>query len=661
MLFIQNICNPERSNLCHDVHGMPEGLTSNPGGNMRQGVNNIDLFIDSGNPRAVGIDFDGAQNSVVKNIKITSKGGYSGFYNLPGFAAVVGNLEVDGGKYGIGGESFNGSLDSRHPVINNLRLTNQTVAAIANLTPQNRPATIVGFEIIKDSAPAIITTNSNRVPGNGNISFHDGTIEIKNTGSAPIIDNSATASVGLHQVYVKGNKKVVESPNHTLSVPSADWQLISQYSVVDSGAFPSVNVINNKTSVDTVIGAITQKSPDKQFIWNKHFWGYNPWTPDVLLSLSKVNNKVCVATNHPQVTVDDTKEDSTGLQELVNTCQVILLPKGDYLLNSTIRLDKNIEIVGVSNLLSTFYALESWAPNTPSPFFETPNRTDSVIRLFDFSIKHPSTAKRPNNYAIHWQSGYQSVLHNVFINDSINSSKDLSTQNHLDRVFQTWATGNGGGKWYGGINSYGYNKNDPEMHINSRIAKIEGTTQPLQIYGPNPENVNTGITYPDIASQVEIINAKNVAIYGSKYENENPWKITNSKNILLTGVGGRIVFKDSSNVLMYNSSMGQGILVTKNNLKVVEVPLDTPTSLYKDGSFNDSAFDALAYTSSTTPPTSTTAPTPSSFDFNKDTRIDYQDFTLFIQNKLSSNLLFDGNNNHLVDIFDFSELLAKIF
>jgi hypothetical protein len=60
-----------------------------------------------------------------------------------------------------------------------------------------------------------------------------------------------------------------------------------------------------------------------------------------------------------------------------------------------------------------------------------------------------------------------------------------------------------------------------------------------------------------------------------------------------------------------------------------------------------------------TPPTDIPTSSPSSFDFNKDNQVNFVDVKLFIQNQLSQTLLFDGNKNGVVDIFDFSTLVSR--
>jgi hypothetical protein len=49
-----------------------------------------------------------------------------------------------------------------------------------------------------------------------------------------------------------------------------------------------------------------------------------------------------------------------------------------------------------------------------------------------------------------------------------------------------------------------------------------------------------------------------------------------------------------------------------------------------------------------------------SFDFNNDSKVNYLDLKLYIQNQLSQTMLFDGNKNGVVDIFDFSGLISRL-
>jgi hypothetical protein len=79
--------------------------------------------------------------------------------------------------------------------------------------------------------------------------------------------------------------------------------------------------------------------------------------------------------------------------------------------------------------------------------------------------------------------------------------------------------------------------------------------------------------------------------------------------------------------------------------------------------YNDSPIPTNTPPPTTTPsssPNTTLTPTLISFDYNNDNQVNYLDLSLFVDNKLSQTLLFDGNKNGIVDIFDFSGLLSRL-
>lgn len=61
-----------------------------------------------------------------------------------------------------------------------------------------------------------------------------------------------------------------------------------------------------------------------------------------------------------------------------------------------------------------------------------------------------------------------------------------------------------------------------------------------------------------------------------------------------------------------------------------------------------------------TNPTPTPTPRPSNYDFNSDSRINYQDLLLFIHNKLAQVTLLDGNGNGKIDIFDYTGIVHRL-
>jgi hypothetical protein len=88
-------------------------------------------------------------------------------------------------------------------------------------------------------------------------------------------------------------------------------------------------------------------------------------------------------------------------------------------------------------------------------------------------------------------------------------------------------SGNGGGRWY----FWGVDKSGPNENMGYRHLLIDGTSQPLWMYGCNLEK-GKGLT------RCEIKNARNVRIFSVKIETRQPiFKVHNSENIAIFSSG----------------------------------------------------------------------------------------------------------------------------
>ena len=161
----------------------------------------IDVNAGTGNPGAVGISFRAAQSASLEDVKVTATGAFAGIYHIPGRGMGAANVEVDGGQFGI-------ICDGEPPAtVAGAILRNQTQRA---LVARNwGPVTLVGFEIVKETAPAIELMPSGTGMGN-TLCLVDGSIQIRQAGG-PAIDNRNGATMYARNVYVSGADAVVQS------------------------------------------------------------------------------------------------------------------------------------------------------------------------------------------------------------------------------------------------------------------------------------------------------------------------------------------------------------------------------------------------------------------------------------------------------------------
>ena len=95
--------------------------------NFESGIRNFTIDIGEGNSGAVGINFSGSQQSFIEDITINVGDGFAGMMHVPGLASVIGNITVNGGKYGIY-NSWYGYTNGT--TFTNLRLIDQTECSL---------------------------------------------------------------------------------------------------------------------------------------------------------------------------------------------------------------------------------------------------------------------------------------------------------------------------------------------------------------------------------------------------------------------------------------------------------------------------------------------------------------------------------------------------
>jgi hypothetical protein len=140
---------------------------------------------------------------------------------------------------------------------------------------------------------------------------------------------------------------------------------------------------------------------------------------------------------------------------------------------------------------------------------------------------------------------------------------DWSTEQFAVDTRRITITGSGGGRWYANAPSEG-SYWMTTLHEDYRGYLVDGTTQPLSLYGVNVERILSPV-------QSEIRNSSNVSIYYLKseagiaidepvYYLSTTLRIKGSQNIRLFGLGGNVNLTGNRGVLEIENS--DNILVT---------------------------------------------------------------------------------------------------
>lgn len=572
------VCSPawrdQRNNKGKAFHNVVDG---NPAMAMSLGVRNLDFVINPGNPDSIGIRFAGAQDNILSKVGVEFKEtGLAGIYSFIGTNSVVEDIQIKGGKYGFMGG------DARWPTLTNIRLVNQTIAAISG-SAGAMPLSINGFYIEKDTTPVIsdIGINFTYYSGSnsgGSYALSDGIIKIKNPSSTPVIDNREDRQVTMNNVFIHKSSVIIQNEKNVndqvLGNPNG-WIRIKTYAstmgdlTVGDITNRSAMIMDGVKKYAITEGYIAALPPaatvDENQIMQLHSIPADRLpSPDVIISKSKNNIPGYIYLKHKGITPISSqikKEDipssvdfSPQIQAEINSCSstycFILMGKGLYPLKSTVDLKSNTHLFGVTNYLTEIVTNPSWRTDSQTAVLRSPNDPNSKTALGYFKMHYNGNPNVATFNLIHWRSGKDSLVY------GLGSTRSFPNKKYNYDLYKPRAeiliTDNGGGKWYG-VNTSGngiLNKWIP----NYRGIKVLGTTQKLTFYGLDPEDggynclLNTSAcmdsvssTYPPVdpqSIQIEIRNAHNVSIRGFKCEDHNSVHIFNSSNFFASGIGG---------------------------------------------------------------------------------------------------------------------------
>jgi hypothetical protein len=660
----QSDCEPEytqQKSLANTTHGNPAMM-------MAGVVRNLEFVIKSGNPDAIGIRFAGAQDNIISNVKITNESNsYAGIYSIIGTNAVFQDVEIVGGKIGIHGG------DSRWPSINNIKLYNQSLAAIGGLKSAG-PLSINGLEIVKEEAPVIsdainqFSYYSDSYSG-GAYALSDAVITISKNTNKPVFENTGNRQLTLQNVYIKNGSVITTSNSGAVAGNATGWTRVNVFAKVVPGYSTNngLRLENGGSKTTDLISVQTQNvpAPNTGQLLANHAVDRNILpSPDVIIDRSKANDPKYIYTPHKNLSpivsggYTTTSPDHTqALQQIINQtgAEFILIPKGALLISNTIDLKENTKLMGVSNTLTEIITHPKWTTTTATPVLRTPNSTTATTIMAFFKPQYTTDPTKATFNLIHWRSGKNSLAYNLMTRPLFTPAGKLDQFKPRSEYL---ITDNGGGRFFG--IATGAVGESSKWYAGFRGVNIRNTVQPLTIYGLDPEDAGMTCTTSgtckadDSAMQVEIRDAKNVAIRGFKCEDYNSVNAYNSTNIFANGIGGCTdwLYSNVNQALILNMASkfnsgttnraeGNKILFEEmvNNSIVASLRQKTAMAAYQRGNLPDfSVWDRNASTIPTTQPeptitTSPISPTtqPQTWDLNNSGKVDIFDFSYLVK------------------------------
>jgi len=539
----------------------------NTANGFMESIRNLDIEVEEGNSGAVGVSLWGAQNNSILSVRVRLKSGLSGFNGMPGDNSSLSDIEVVGGKHGI--SNFSENQNVKWPTMTNVRLYDQTDAAITNYAGTNWM--ISGLHIRKQSGPAIVPTSGTQTAEN--ITILDGKIEFTGQSQEPAIKNDRNKAIALQNVYFNNASTIIQSPQDTVSGGSG-WRRVETYGYPGQGK----NMVNGEVSTQPYNAGVTSATPPDNLLARHSINPADYPSPDVILGRISAGDRTVAnvwdhgifPTQNGWATLkydagNHTNPDVTEkLQGLINSgVELIFFPRGKYAISRTIEMRENTHLIGIANQSSGLVMSDSWKPtaNNPATLIRTPNSPTASPKISFFRVLYRSDP--PNDHfrgIVHVQSGKT-----VFLDTIVRPHLNNSTQNIQPNI-RILMNNNAGGKFYG----LSLGSNEPRnQHKGYRHLLIDGTTNPLVIYGPNPEDHDF---YGSVGGWgMEIRNARNVAIYGSKTENHNTLYVHDSDNIATLSVSSydNVHFENVPNAI--GSYYPKGIAGHQNQAQLVEI------------------------------------------------------------------------------------------
>jgi len=530
-----------------------------PNISMNQMLVNLDIVIGQGNPGAVALRHQAAEGSAIEDCTIDATHGLTGIQGGIGSGGGSAGVTVIGGRVGL---DFTGYLSGTQPTptITGFTLQGQTEAAIRSTSRQTLVA--AGLKIVADRcAGPLIQVAAGRDVHHGELTLVDS--EIVFTGEtlaqAQRVAIASARGVYLRNVFVRGATQVVVDAEQKTDLPGHPdgWLRIREYAQTKRPRMNQGNEYRYPVYVDgRPVESVRDIEPDQapptdlqaRHLWSAAFANFeSPGAANVKATPYEARG-------------DGRTDDTAALQRAIDEREIVFLPKGCYRLTRPLELRPHTKLIGVGQHLSFLLTTGSDAfsdEENPSPLVRTADTADADTVLAFLGLLVPSDV--PGVQAVHWRCGGRSVVRAVEVLKRATHGfapppRGAGKPAPKPKRPPVLITGHGGGNWYDYHYSTGAG-DAPEY----RQLLVDGATGPLRFYQFSPQHATS-----DYAT--EFRGARNVAIFGTKYEGNHPMLLVRDcDRICLFGHGGNakglsggtlFVFERTPNFLFANGVDG---------------------------------------------------------------------------------------------------------
>jgi hypothetical protein len=524
---------------------------------------NID--IDCGNnPGAFGMYMPTAQRSFACDVTIDCSQAAGGWWGLLGRNGPIMNVTIIGGVEQLVGDIQIAADGNAGIMLCGVTLIPDSRTVTPFKFDDFSTCTIVGFNFLSNGFNGHwIQIQGTGGTGYGNLSLIDGIVD----GGNRVIDNSAGKNFYARNVYATNVTGLVQSGSQPAINGSGTWRRIVEYSYTDQ---TPVNISSGDYINQSIVDGVKSTTPEAiANIENSVAAPTRDYIDDHTIFVHRIDSgdyEDITAPQHaggavsgPELFAGKAYDDSTNWDistpDSLAACQSailaakiaghnrVLVPRGFFYNSATLDLEPDTKLFGVSSQYSKIGAKQSWQPTSKVHILRTADDPDGTCQVAELACSarslDPGLSNDPTNIPpdfdwfswIHWRTGrFSSSIWRV------NSKQfPVAAQNATQPHDYHYFTGNGGGRHYSLTDQSGRGYTVPE----SIGLRIEGTSQPMQLYGFNPEMGKGGSqATQSVGTASRITDASNIRIYSTKREGSaSTMLLTNVTNFAHYGSG----------------------------------------------------------------------------------------------------------------------------
>jgi hypothetical protein len=563
-------------------------------------LRNIDIEIGTGNPGAIALDLRGAEGSNVQDCTLRVGDGYAGFMGGLGSGGYQCGVTIEGGRFGMIAQP------RETPVLVGFHFIDQSecaltysdrgaLSAVGCSFKSRHPIPFIqhhdGTGVNPDAQRRALPK---RAGGLGQVAVFDSVLEYTggNALKTPAIESNAP--LYLRNCFFRGAGSLVRSAFHGQAIGTAGDGWARAVEVALPHDYGRVKP-SGKMHPD-LLGKVPESFPQAAYVYLN---GERSAAPYVRLEegAPAPDREALFAAHHPGAGLipgpdatglvnarkppysakgDGSTDDYAALQRAIDENEKVFLPKGAYRVSQPLRLKPETQLIGLHNAYTLIAPLAGEGsfftdPAHPQPVIVSSDSSDAHNRVAFINLFVPTEIAR-GSYALDWQAGGDSVLLSVNpmtgymatekepLEKGIYPWSDwswaqfsfgdrefviathylLSSRTPAPDIFEdrrrNWPlvslSGKAALRWFGYYHRGSWNHGQRYRQID-----IQDAQGPIRFY-------HTQLQYACGDYEVTIRNSAQVSLFGIKNERYGSFLVENSRDVLISGIGGVPRFRE---------------------------------------------------------------------------------------------------------------------